>query len=93
MIQTSLLDDEPAPPKEKKFVKPTVKEVADYARSIGFSINAEHFCDYYEMVGWRVGGKAPMKDWKAAVRTWKHNYAEKAPQARGMVPFTGGRRA
>lgn len=52
--------------------RPTPEEVTTYAFFIGFKLNGEHFCDYYESKGWLVG-KAPMKDWKAAVRTWKHN--------------------
>ena len=38
-------------------------------------IIANKFYDYYESNGWHVG-KNPMKDWKAAIRTWerKENY-------------------
>ena len=32
---------------------------------------AQKFWDYFESIGWVVGSKkAPMRDWKAAVRTW-----------------------
>ena len=36
------------------------------------NVNAEHFFDYYESNGWKVG-KNSMKDWKAAVRTWERS--------------------
>ncbi|MCW3808159.1 hypothetical protein, partial [Plebeiibacterium marinum] len=29
--------------------------------------------NYYESVGWLVGGKTKMKDWKAAARNWMLN--------------------
>ena len=56
----------------KKFVKPTPKEVNDYAKEIDFKLDGDYFCDWNEARGWLVS-KNPMKDWKAAVRTWKRN--------------------
>lgn len=56
----------------KKFIKPSVKEIADYCNNNNYNIDAERFYDYYESKGWKVG-KAPMKDWKAAVRMWSRN--------------------
>lgn len=58
--------------KTKKFVKPTVEEIRTYCKEIGANINPEQFYDYYESKGWMIG-KNKMKDWKAAVRTWKRN--------------------
>lgn len=59
----------------KKFVKPTPKEVSDYAKEINFNLDGDYFCDWNEARGWLVS-KNPMKDWKAAVRTWKRNHAK-----------------
>jgi hypothetical protein len=56
----------------KKFVKPTPKEVNDYAKEINFNLDGDYFCDWNEARGWLVS-KNPMKDWKAAIRTWKRN--------------------
>ena len=62
----------------KKFVKPTIPEVAEYAegfiksrnlRLTGETFRAERFVSWYDANGWKVG-KNPMKDWKGAVRTW-----------------------
>jgi hypothetical protein len=53
-----------------RFIKPTVEEVAAYCEERGNGIDPAHFWDFYEMKGWVVG-KSPMKDWKAAVRTWE----------------------
>ncbi len=54
----------------KRFVKPLPQEVEDYAATIDYTIDGEAFCDHYQSKGWCVG-KSPMRDWKAAVRTWK----------------------
>ena len=54
----------------KKFQKPMPKEVTEYADSIDFALDGEAFCDFYESKGWKIGS-APMKNWQAAVRTWK----------------------
>ena len=62
----------PTPTKQKHFVKPTLEEVKAYCKERSNSVNPERFIDYYEANGWRVG-KNPMKDWKAAVRTWEKN--------------------
>lgn len=60
------------PPKAKRFVKPTLEEIRAYCQSRQNGVDAERFYDYYESNGWRVG-KSPMKDWKAAVRTWERS--------------------
>ena len=65
----------PTQPKEKKkrssstFVKPTFEECIAYAQEKGYQWNIERFFNYYESNGWRVG-QNPMKNWKAAMRTW-----------------------
>jgi len=57
----------------KRFKKPTLEELKDYGSSISYlEFDPERFVDHYESNGWKVG-KSPMKDWKAAVRTWKRN--------------------
>ena len=57
---------------EKRFVKPTVEEVEEYCKTRSNGIDARRFVDHYDAVGWKVG-RNPMKDWKAAVRTWERN--------------------
>lgn len=59
-----------APTGAARFVRPTLEEVEAYCRERGNSISAQGFLNYYDSNGWRVG-KSPMKDWKAAVRTWE----------------------
>jgi hypothetical protein len=38
------------------------------------AVEAEKFINYFESNGWLVGGRAKMKDWKAAARNWMLNY-------------------
>lgn len=59
--------------KEKKFKKPTLEEVKQYCEERGNNINAEIFIDFYEANGWVQGKNKPLKDWKAAIRTWENN--------------------
>lgn len=55
--------------KSKVFARPSVDDVAEYVKTNGLNVNAQHFVDYYESNGWKVG-RNPMKDWKAACRNW-----------------------
>lgn len=57
-------------PPQKRFVKPTLDEVRAYCDERRNRVDPQTFLDHYESNGWRVG-KNPMKDWKAAVRTWE----------------------
>lgn len=63
-----------------RFYPPTVGEVQAYCDSRGSRIDPQAFVDFYQSKGWKVG-RAPMKDWRAAVRTWERKQkAEAEPQ-------------
>ena len=62
----------------KKFVKPTYEEVNLYCNERGNNVDAQAFVDFYTSNGWKVGNN-PMKDWKAAVRTWEKRDNKKKP--------------
>ena len=57
---------------QKRFAKPTLEEVTAYCLERGKGVDAQKWYDYYSANGWKVG-KNPMKDWKAAVRTWERS--------------------
>ena len=57
------------------FIKPSGDEVSEYAKGIGYQLDGAEFVDYYESKGWMIG-RNPMKDWRAAVRTWKQRAAK-----------------
>ena len=73
-------EDTKVSPKKKssRFIKPTVEEVDAFVKKNGYHIDAENFVNYYESKGWVVG-KAPMKDWEAACRTWEKKWKENHP--------------
>ena len=58
--------------KKEIFKKPTLEEIKDYCKERNNGIDAQTFIDFYDSKGWVVG-KSPMKDWKAAIRTWEKN--------------------
>ena len=65
------------------FTPPTLEEVQAYCRERGNHVDAERFIDYYTSNGWKVG-KNSMKDWKAAVRNWEKQDAERVEGQSGV---------
>jgi hypothetical protein len=59
-------------PRSERFVKPTIEEVAKYCAERGGLVDPEAWMDFYTSNGWKIG-KNPMKDWRAAVRTWERD--------------------
>lgn len=55
-----------------RFQKPSIEEIEAYCLERKNKVEPKKFLNYYESIGWKVG-KNPMKDWKAAVRTWEQN--------------------
>ena len=68
--ESAAINRSTAPKPQPRFIKPTIEQVKVYIAAKGYSVDAEHFYNYYESQGWRVG-RNPMKDWQAAVRTWE----------------------
>lgn len=80
MYKAVVPDEAKAPPSSppsgrgrrgSEFQRPTVEEVKEYCRQRGNDVDAERFVDFYEANGWVQGRGKPIKDWKAAVRTWE----------------------
>lgn len=62
--------------------KPTsIDEVQAF---MGSEEEAAKFWDYFSSNGWKVGGKAPMKDWQAAARNWLRR-SSKSNLSRGQL--------
>lgn len=50
-------------------LRPTRSDWLAYSKEIGWgTTDAESAFDYYESNGWRIGGKTPVKDWRACAR-------------------------
>ena len=62
----------------KRFTIPTPEEVQAYCDERKNEISGQQFCDFYSSKGWKIG-KEPMKDWKAAVRTWEMRRKDQSP--------------
>ena len=78
--------------KARRFVPPTIEEVADYCRERNNNVDAQRFVDFYTAKGWMVGSNK-MKDWKAAVRTWERRQTQETkPQEPPVDPNTQKRR-
>ena len=58
-----------------RFQKPSIDEIRQYCISRNNSVDPEQFFNFYESKGWIIG-KSPMKDWRAAVRTWEKREKE-----------------
>lgn len=65
--------------KRSRFTPPTTEEIQAYCTEKHYNISPEHFIDYYESNGWKVGRNS-MKDWKAAVRNWARRDKENQPK-------------
>ena len=61
---------DPAASGKRRVIPPRPEWVSAYSASIGYRLDVLTFLDFYESKGWLVG-KAKMKDWQAAVRTWR----------------------
>jgi len=72
-------------PHKKNFVRPTLEEIKAYCQENGLCIDAEYFFDYYNSNGWKVGGKSPMKDWRATARNWARRQVSKQSENHGNI--------
>jgi hypothetical protein len=62
--------------KISRFIPPSLEEVSAYCQERKNRVDPERFIDFYASKGWLIG-KAKMKDWMAAVRTWEKNGKER----------------
>ncbi len=61
---------------EKRFIKPCIGEIMEI---ITRTEEAEKFLNYYESNGWKIGGRSPMKNWRAAAKNWNINFEKFNP--------------
>lgn len=58
-------------PPRPRFTPPSTDDAITYFCEQGSSAaEAKSFLDYYVANGWKVGGRATMKNWQAAARNW-----------------------
>lgn len=66
----------------------SIEDVRAYCQERNNGVDPEKFWDYYETNGWKQGGRAPIKDWKACVRTWERK-DERGPRPKGGTQNNG----
>lgn len=71
---------------QNRFTKPTLEEVIAYCAERGKGVDPQRWYDYYSSNGWKVG-KNPMKDWKAAVRTWERSGGNGGNKQNDFTPY------
>lgn len=64
--------DKPSP----RFAPPTLEDVRTYCQERQSTVSAESFFDFYTANGWKQGQGKPIRDWRAAVRTWERRDRE-----------------
>lgn len=65
------------------FMPPDLAEVwRFFEEEKSTKLEGEKFFNYFQSNGWKVGGRAPMKDWRAAARNWLLNAAAFKPKAK-----------
>lgn len=85
-VNVNVSSNEDKREKRKRFTPPTLEELRSYIREKGFTFDAETFIAYYDSNGWKIG-RNPMKDWKAACRTWQQKEKERRkPAAQKVEP-------
>ena len=68
-----------------KSIPPPLTLIKDFFKELNKPLEADPFYDYFQSNGWKVGGKAPMKDWKAAARNWTRRSFTKKEEDRYPV--------
>lgn len=62
--------------KNKGFTEPDFATVKEYFVEQNFpELEAQKFFNYFSSIGWLVGGKTPMTNWRAAAQNWMLNAA------------------
>ena len=70
----------------RRFTPPTLQEVREYCLERKNKVDPEQFIDFYSSKGWKVGSQ-PMKDWKAAVRTWEKRDSNRQSEQKARNKF------
>lgn len=71
---------------KRRFTKPTLEEVTAYCLERGKGVDPNKWYNHYSANGWMVG-KNPMKDWKAAVRTWERSGDNGGSRSASFTPY------
>lgn len=74
VLDAGPIEEEKKLRQKKKKDFPSLEEVISFFKTQQFPApEAQKFFNYYQSIGWLIGGKAPMLDWQAAARNWMLN--------------------
>lgn len=66
---SSVQKEEKSTEKRRK-IPPSIADAVEYGKALGMtSEEVESWYDHFQSNGWKIAGKAPMKDWEASLRT------------------------
>ncbi len=91
LIDQPQIANQKKPRSKQPFHPPILDEVVDLFKSENQpEIEARRFFNHFQSNGWKVGGKTPMKDWKAAAHNWilninKFNPIKSPPLASNLL--------
>jgi hypothetical protein len=72
-------------------ITPSIEMILEYfAFKESSETEANKFFNYYSSIGWLVGGKTKMKDWKASARNWIMNQNKFKPNSNRHPEFGEG---
>ena len=74
--------------KRKRFTPPTLREVEDYVREKGLSVDAKRFWDYYEAMDWHDRDGKKVQRWKGKAITWDKGSKPDSPSKSAQRPET-----
>lgn len=59
---------------DRNVIPPNIEWVKKYCEDRKNGIDAEYFCNWYAIRGWKTGKKqTSIQDWQACIRTWEKN--------------------
>lgn len=68
----------------------TLSEIKEFFLSENNTeLEAKKFYNHYQSNGWKIGGRTPMKDWKASARNWMLKIPEFTPTQQARTPQAG----
>lgn len=63
---------------------PTPEQAVEYGKELGMSeADVQAWFDHFESNGWKISGKAPMRDWRAALRNGSRRKDDFKPKGNG----------
>lgn len=69
-LDKNSIDKSSTPLGAVRMKRPSLQEIQSFILENKLEVDADSFFNHYESNGWKVGNRAPMKDWKASVRYW-----------------------